>query len=48
MCAKMVAEYRPWSGDDEIEGLQVKHGDGWVNVQPVNVGLIINICNHLY
>ncbi|KAJ9184506.1 hypothetical protein P3X46_004221 [Hevea brasiliensis] len=32
---------------DEIGGLQVKHGDGWVEVKPVHGGLIINVGDFL-
>ncbi|XP_065856756.1 1-aminocyclopropane-1-carboxylate oxidase homolog 1-like [Euphorbia lathyris] len=32
---------------DEIGGLQVKHGDGWVDVKPISGGLIINVGDFL-
>ncbi|XP_065855709.1 1-aminocyclopropane-1-carboxylate oxidase homolog 4-like [Euphorbia lathyris] len=32
---------------DEIGGLQVKHGDGWVDVKPIDGGLIINVGDFL-
>ncbi|EEF32055.1 1-aminocyclopropane-1-carboxylate oxidase homolog 4 [Ricinus communis] len=32
---------------DEIGGLQVKHGDDWVDIKPVNGGLIINVGDFL-
>ncbi|KAA8535890.1 hypothetical protein F0562_030893 [Nyssa sinensis] len=32
---------------NQVHGLQVKHGDGWVNVKPLREGLIINIGDSL-